>query len=156
MIKTKRLLIRKISNDNDGQVAHLLANQTLLDRAHLYFSTSPVTSIEINLLLNSVHLAGIYLQTQPYQLVGLIMFERAAGDLPAGIELGYLLQQEKWGQGIMTEAIAGVVTAYHHPLVAVTDIDNYQSQHVLQKNGFIQVRQRVQQLIWQRPACTVE
>lgn len=155
MIKTNRLLIRKISNDNDGQVAHLLADQTLLDQAHLYFSTSPVTSIEISLLLHSAHLAGIYLRSQPHRLVGLVMLDRAASDLPADVELGYLLQQQSWGQGIMTEAVAGVVAAYHHPLVAVTDADNYRSQHVLQKNGFIQVGQRVQQLIWRKPACTM-
>lgn len=155
MIKTKRLLIRKISNDNDGQVAHLLADQTLLDQAHLSFSTKPVTSIEINLLLHSVHLAGIYLRTQPHQLVGLVMLDRAADDMPANVELGYLLQQESWGQGIMTEAIAGVVATYHHPLVAVTTVGNYRSQRVLQKNGFTQVGQRVGQLIWQKPACTV-
>lgn len=155
MIKTNRLLIRKISNDNDGQVARLLADQTLLDRAHLYFSTSPVTSIEVNLLLHSAHLAGIYLRAQPHQLVGLVMLDRAASDLPADVKLGYLLQQKSWGQGIMTEAVAGVVAVYHRPLVAVTDVDNYRSQHVLQKNGFIQVGQRIQQLIWQKPACTM-
>lgn len=153
MIKTKRLLIRKILNDNDGQVAHLLANQTLLEQAHLSFSTKPVTSIEINLLLRSVHFAGVYQRTQPQKLIGLIMMDRAI-DLPAEVELGYLLQQESWGQGIMTEAIAGLVNNCHYSLAAVTDADNYRSQHILRESGFTQVSQRAQQLIWQRPACT--
>lgn len=155
MIKTKRLLIRKISNDNDGQVTHLLADQTLLDGAHLVFSTRPVTSIEVNLLLHSVHFAGIYRRTRPQELIGLIMLDRASADLPAEVELGYLLQQKSWGQGFMTEAIAGLVAAYPHTLAAVTDNDNYRSQHILQENGFIQVGQRNRQLIWQKPACTV-
>lgn len=149
MIKTNHLLIKRIKND-DGQVTSLLADQLLLKQAHLTFSTQPVTSFEINLLLQSVRFMGIYQLKSPQKLIGLILLDQAASDLPGQLEIGYLLQQESWGQGIMTEAVAGVLSKLPQSVAAATDQNNLHSQCVLQKNGFSLVRQQGSRLIWQK------
>lgn len=149
MIKTKHLLIKKIITD-DGQVAALLADPLLLKRAHLTFSTQPVSSLEVNLLLRSVHFYGIYQQNKPGRLIGLLYLDQASPELPGQLEIGYLLQQESWGQGIMTEAVAGLVDKLSQPVVAVTDKNNCGSQHVLEKSGFTLVREEETGLVWQK------
>lgn len=57
-------------------------------------------------------------------------------------EIGYELQPEFWGKGIMVEALAKVIeyafeTLKLHTLQADTDPANAQSAHVLERNGFV-------------------
>lgn len=132
MIKTKRLVIKSLTADNDGQVAKLVSDSQLLAAAHLTFSTYPVTSFELNLFLQSVHVYGIYQQ----QLIGLLLLDWVADADPPALELGYLLCRQMWGKGIMTEAVAGLLQTVHAPIIATTDDNNYRSQHVLQKKRF--------------------
>jgi ribosomal-protein-alanine N-acetyltransferase len=57
------------------------------------------------------------------------------------IEIGYVLSREYWGKGIATE-VCKALTQYSfantntNEVVAITDINNSGSQHVLQKSGF--------------------
>ncbi|MGM9891151.1 GNAT family N-acetyltransferase [Limosilactobacillus sp.] len=155
MINTKRLVIKSLLNDDDGQLAKLLDDPAILRATHLTFSSQPVTSFELNLLLKSVNAYGIYRRQSPQTLCGLLTLDKTA-ELPGGFELGYLLQQKLWGKGLMTEAVAGLLETVTVPLIAFTDRTNYRSQHVLQKNGFILVGQDNPQLRWQKPACTVK
>ncbi len=58
----------------------------------------------------------------------------------AQIEVGYLLVHEAWGQGFATEACTRLVQFFFEQttldeVVACTDPDNTNSQHVLQKSG---------------------
>ncbi|MEL7254209.1 MAG: GNAT family N-acetyltransferase [Pseudomonadota bacterium] len=58
----------------------------------------------------------------------------------AQIEVGYLLVPEAWGQGFATEACTRLVRFFFEEttldeVVACTDPDNANSQHVLQKSG---------------------
>lgn len=57
------------------------------------------------------------------------------------VDLGYELNHEYWGNGIMREALAGVIkygfeTLQLHSIAAETDPGNMQSAMVLEKNGF--------------------
>ena len=151
MIKTKRLVIKSLTADNDGQVAKLVSDSQLLASAHLTFSTYPVTSFELNLFLQSVHVYGIYQQ----QLIGLLLLDWVADADPPALELGYLLCRQMWGKGIMTEAVAGLLQTVHAPIIATTDDNNYRSQHVLQKNGFTIASHATGQIVWHKSACTV-
>ncbi|MFH6959382.1 GNAT family N-acetyltransferase [Flavobacterium aquidurense] len=57
------------------------------------------------------------------------------------IEIGYVLSKAYWGKGIATE-VCKALTHYSfantntNEVVAITDVNNSGSQHVLQKSGF--------------------
>ena len=58
------------------------------------------------------------------------------------VEVGYLLRPEQWGQGLMGEALRGVLElaferyAFHR-VEAITDPRNTASRRLLEKNGFV-------------------
>ncbi|MGT2894924.1 GNAT family N-acetyltransferase [Streptococcus entericus] len=74
------------------------------------------------------------------ELIGLIRLDHL--DVNNGrAELGYLLKQSKWGQGLMTEAVKTLTfIAFYEirlkELIIVCDIDNKASQRVAEKAGF--------------------
>jgi RimJ/RimL family protein N-acetyltransferase len=58
------------------------------------------------------------------------------------VEIGYVLARDRWGQGLMTEAVQAVVDwALARPglyrVWAVTDVDNRASARVLEKAGLL-------------------
>jgi ribosomal-protein-alanine N-acetyltransferase len=80
-----------------------------------------------------------------------LLFQRNSGQLVGaisarrdqGIVLGYCLARRFWGQGYMSEALAGVVDwAFSDPAVfrvwAVCDLENEASARLLERNGFHQ------------------
>ncbi|OXA70859.1 GNAT family N-acetyltransferase [Flavobacterium aquidurense] len=59
----------------------------------------------------------------------------------AQIEIGYVLSKAYWGKGIATEVCKALthysfVNTNTNEVVAITDVNNSGSQHVLQKSGF--------------------
>lgn len=65
---------------------------------------------------------------------------RVAVPKPDTLVLGYWLGKPSWGHGIMTEAVASMLTlAFAQPQISVvtatTDPENFASQNVLCKNG---------------------
>ena len=78
------------------------------------------------------------------------VIERASGELigdaglektAEGIELGYTLARDRWGQGLATEAARLCIDTAFEPLelgtlVALADVENPLSAHVLEKLGF--------------------
>lgn len=154
MIKTKRLLIKQLNSNDAGQVTRLLADPVLVARAGLTFSTQPVNRLEIGLLLKSARFWGIFSRRQAQKLLGLLMIDDTAHGLPANQELGYLLRRANWNQGLMTEAVAGLVGTLEEPLSAITAQDNVASQLVLSRNDFKRVATADEKIIWCWPACT--
>lgn len=63
-------------------------------------------------------------------------------DIPeAGAEIGYILAEEAWGQGYMSEAL-GVIIPFlqekgYRYLYAETDERNERSRHLLERQGFL-------------------
>jgi ribosomal-protein-alanine N-acetyltransferase len=75
-------------------------------------------------------------QRDSRQLIGAISARREQG-----IAVGYCLARPFWGQGYMSEALAGVVEwAFTDPAVfriwAVCDLENENSARLLERNGF--------------------
>lgn len=78
--------------------------------------------------------------TQAGDLLGVIGAHRTAADLP--FEIGYWLKPAAWGQGICTEAGAGIIGWLEkargvRALVAGHFFDNPASGHILKKLGFL-------------------
>jgi [ribosomal protein S5]-alanine N-acetyltransferase len=62
-------------------------------------------------------------------------------DSAHGLELGYVLGRQRWGEGLMTEAVGAVrdwaaTMPDVHRLWAYCDVDNIASARVLEKCGF--------------------
>lgn len=79
----------------------------------------------------------------PARSIGLISLTPQRLDGPAHhLRLGYLLARDRWGQGLMSEALAAVLEqAWRlHPglwrIDAVCDVDNLASARLLERQGF--------------------
>jgi RimJ/RimL family protein N-acetyltransferase len=69
------------------------------------------------------------------------------------IEIGYGTHAEFQGNGIMTEAVGGILEwAFAQPKVAAvlaeTDIENVASERILEKNGFVLNRETAESRFW--------
>jgi ribosomal-protein-alanine N-acetyltransferase len=73
---------------------------------------------------------------------GVFVFQQAEENL---YEIGYLLEEGYWGQGIMSRAVYFAIknlskrNSEKFKVFANVRVDNAASQHVLEKNGFSQV-----------------
>ena len=70
------------------------------------------------------------------------------------IEIGYGTHTEFQGQGVMTEAVGGIVKwafaqSKVQAVLAETDITNIASQRILEKNGFQLVNETAESRFWQ-------
>ena len=68
------------------------------------------------------------------------------------VDIGYVLTRQRWGAGLMPEAIQGLVeSALSHPEIdrvqATCHIENTASQRALEKSGFIQEERLEQHLV---------
>lgn len=77
------------------------------------------------------------------QLIGALCFEKL-DEYKLTAELSYFLKKEKWGQGLMTEAVRNLVfLAFYElglrELTIITHLENVASQAVARKAGFVQV-----------------
>lgn len=85
----------------------------------------------LNNWLNQQRLWGIW---QGSELIGLLSAFPLADQQ---VELGYLLQREQWGKGIMTRALQEFLTQNPGPIYQATaKKENLASQKVLLKVGF--------------------
>lgn len=127
---TPEIMIRQATASDCQEIAHLLEDPILRQRANLLMSPTPIA---VRLLMKSVTLLVILREGE---LVGIITLERlAAGPW----ELGYLLRRTDWGQKIMTQALGQLLDrlAPGTRLRATVDEANIASQHVLASNGFV-------------------
>jgi len=74
------------------------------------------------------------------ELIGRGLLRRLTVDGVDEVETGYAFYEPFWGRGLATEITAACLTIARERLgldtiVAVTSLDNYKSQHVLEKNG---------------------
>jgi RimJ/RimL family protein N-acetyltransferase len=82
-----------------------------------------------------------YAITRDGHFVGVIGFSFKEGELP---ELGYWLGEPFWGQGIMSEAVKGLLEAafatHHYPQIQARAMtSNLGSLNVLEKAGFVRL-----------------
>lgn len=76
----------------------------------------------------------------------LILAEITEPNAPTTIHLGYLFAETAWGKGYATELLSGLINWYKGAdrsvqLVGGVERDNIASAKVLQKNGFVKIKE---------------
>jgi len=146
VIETERLVLRRIINDDVNEVFELRSNAETMKYiprplvknnedalAHIAMIEE---KIETNVGINW----GITLRDNP-KLLGIIGYYRMQPENYRA-EIGYMLLPEFHGKGIIPEAV-NVLIKYGfenlklHSIEAVIDPENYASEIVLQKCGFV-------------------
>lgn len=146
VIETERLVLRRIINDDVNEVFELRSNAETMKYiprplvknnedalAHIAMIEE---KIETNVGINW----GITLRDNP-KLLGIIGYYRMQPENYRA-EIGYMLLPEFHGKGIIPEAV-NVLIKYGfenlklHSIEAVIDPENYASEKVLQKCGFV-------------------
>ena len=146
-IKTQRLLLRKLENEDRQEMFFLRSDENVLQ----YIGKEPIVSIEEaeefikrmnNLLLeNEAIMWGITLMENPGKVIGTICYWNFKKEHDR-VELGYTLHPAFWRRGIMKEAIEAVIEYGFlkmklHSIEALINPDNIASAAVLESTGFV-------------------
>jgi len=146
VIETERLLLRRITNDDVNEVFKLRSNPETMkyiprplvknNEDALEHIAIIEEKIETNVGINW----GITLKGSP-KLLGIIGYYRMKPEHHRA-EIGYILLPEFHGKGIIPEAVNRLITYGFddlklHSIEAVIDPENYASEKVLQKCGFV-------------------
>ncbi|OIV41020.1 GNAT family N-acetyltransferase [Flavobacterium johnsoniae] len=146
VLETDRLLLRRITNDDVNEVFELRSNPETMkfiprplvknNEDALEHIAMIEEKIETNLGINW----GITLKDNP-RLLGIIGYYRLQPENYRA-EIGYMLLPEFHGKGIIPEAVStlikfGFENLKLHSIEAVIDPENYASEKVLQKCGFV-------------------
>ncbi|PXY42297.1 N-acetyltransferase [Flavobacterium cheongpyeongense] len=146
VIETERLLLRRITDDDVNEVFELRSNpETMKYIPRPLVKTTEdalghIAMIEDKIVTNTGINWGITLKGNP-KLLGIIGYYRMQPENYRA-EIGYMLLPEFNGKGIITEAVKHLI-AYGfndlklHSIEAVIDPENFASEKVLQKCGFI-------------------
>ncbi|GAA6765257.1 GNAT family N-acetyltransferase [Flavobacterium sp. CGRL1] len=146
VIETERLLLRRITNDDVNEVFELRSNPETMkfiprplvkDNEDALLHIAMIEEkIETNIGINW----AITLKGNP-KLLGIIGYYRMQPENYRA-EIGYMLSPDFHGKGIIPEAV-NVLLKYGfenlklHSIEAVIDPENYASEKVLQKCGFV-------------------
>ncbi|WP_433810452.1 GNAT family N-acetyltransferase [Flavobacterium johnsoniae] len=146
VIETERLLLRRITNDDVNEVFELRSNPETMkfiprplvkDNEDALLHIAMIEEkIETNIGINW----AITLKDNP-KLLGIIGYYRMQPENYRA-EIGYMLSPDFHGKGIIPEAVNallkyGFENLKLHSIEAVIDPENYASEKVLQKCGFV-------------------
>jgi [ribosomal protein S5]-alanine N-acetyltransferase len=146
-LKSERLLFRQLVVSDIEEVKLLRGNpETMKFIPRPLITTDEqalahIAIIDKNLTTNDAINWAIALQSKPDEMIGIIGHYRIKPE-HFRAEIGYMFRQEFHGNGYATEAIREI-TKYGfeimnlHSIEAVIDPENYASERVLQKNGFV-------------------
>ena len=146
VIETERLILRRITNDDVNEVFELRSNpETMKYIPRPLVKTTEdalehVTMIEEKITSNIGINWGITLKGDS-RVLGIIGYYRMQPENYRA-EIGYMLLPEYHGKGIISEAVNRLI-AYGfddlklHSIEAVIDPENFASEKVLQKCGFV-------------------
>ena len=146
VISTERLVLRPLTLTDNENLLKLRSDE----RVNRYLDRPPTTTIEqakafihkIAQVVQDRH--GIYWvisrKDEP-SLIGTICYRNFNAD-KASADIGYELMPTHQGQGLMTEALTGVIkygfdTMKLKMIIALTHPDNEASARVLKRNGFV-------------------
>jgi ribosomal-protein-alanine N-acetyltransferase len=145
-LETERLLLRRVGNEDVNEIFALRSNQEVMK-----YIPRPLLKTEEEAL---AHIAMIDKKIDSNEginwaitlkgnskLIGIIGHYRIRPE-HFRAEIGYMLLPEYHGKGIITEAIAATVNYGFevmklHSIEAIIDPQNFASEKVLQKNGFV-------------------
>lgn len=146
VLETERLLLRRVTTDDVNEVFELRSNPETMkfiprplvknNEEALEHIAMIEEKIETNIGINW----GITLKGNP-KLLGIIGYYRMQPENYRS-EIGYILLPEFHGKGIITEAVNTLINYGFndlklHSIEAVIDPENYASEKVLQKCGFV-------------------
>lgn len=141
--RTERLVVRRVTLDDAGPLFHAFGGSAEATR---FLTWPPASSVgEYASFLADVAVPAWAEQSAFHWVIqrhgeapiGMVSLEPGEH----GIEVGYVLSPQEWGDGLMTEAAAPAVAwALHEPSVhrvwATCDCENPASARVLEKLGF--------------------
>lgn len=146
IIETERLLLKRITNDDVNEVFELRSNpETMKYIPRPLVKTTAdalehIAMIEEKIVTNVGINWGITLKGDP-KLIGIIGYYRMQPENYRA-EIGYMLSPEFHGRGIIPEAVNRLIRYGFddlklHSIEAVIDPENFASEKVLQKCGFV-------------------
>jgi len=146
VIETERLLLRRITNEDVNEVFELRSNpETMKYIPRPLVKTTEdalehIAMIEDKIVTNIGINWGITLKKNR-KLLGIIGYYRMQPENYRA-EIGYMLLPEFHGKGIIPEAVNRLITYGFeelklHSIEAVIDPENFASEKVLQKCGFV-------------------
>lgn len=141
VLETKRLVLRKISMNDAEEMFVLRTNE----EAMKYINKPKVMSVDdAKEIINKMNeperiIWGITLKNQE-KIIGSIGYHRIEKEHYRA-EIGYMLHQDQWNTGIMSEALAAVIgfgfnKMKLHSIEARINPDNTASRKILQKFSF--------------------
>nr|WP_315148875.1 GNAT family protein [uncultured Flavobacterium sp.] len=145
-LETERLLLRRLVNEDVNEIFALRSNTEVMKyipRPLVLTNEDALKHIEMideKIDSNEGINWAISLKDNP-KLIGIIGHYRLKPEHYRA-EIGYMILPEYQGQGIITEAINKVVkygfdVMQLHSIEAAIDPENFASEKVLQKNGFV-------------------
>jgi len=145
-LETERLLLRRLVNEDVNEIFALRSNTEVMKyipRPLVLTTEDALKHIEMideKIDSNEGINWAITLKDHP-KLIGIIGHYRLKPEHYRA-EIGYMILPEYQGQGIITEAINEVLkygfdVMQLHSIEAVIDPENFASEKVLQKNGFV-------------------
>lgn len=146
IIETERLLLKRITNDDVNEVFELRSNPETMKfiPRPLVKDTQDalehIAMMEDKIVTNVGINWGITLKDNP-KLLGIIGYYRLQPENYRA-EIGYMLAPEFHGKGIIPEAVNRLIRFGFddlklHSIEAVIDPENFASEKVLQKCGFV-------------------
>ena len=145
-LETQRLRLRRVVNDDVNEIFALRSDQEVMK-----YIPRPLVKTEEDAFLHIAMIDekienneginwAITLKNNP-KLIGIIGHYRIRPE-HFRAEIGYMLLPEYHGKGIISEAIKEVVKYGFeimklHSIEAIIDPENFASERVLQKNGFV-------------------
>lgn len=145
-LETDRLLLRRLVNDDVNEIFALRSDKEVMKYIPRPLAKTKddalahITLINEKIDSNEGVNWAITLKGNP-KLIGIIGHYRIKPE-HFRAEIGYMLLPEYQGKGIITEAIKEVVNYGFkvmklHSIEAIIDPENFGSEKVLQKNGFV-------------------
>lgn len=143
-IKTERLIIKRVREDNLKSLKPLIKYQSLFRDTGL--TTNGIVNLTtLDLLAKGECLLEV-IEESTNRVVGLLflltMYDENGQRIKKKYELGYLLAPPAQGKGLMTEAVRAVCEELRMReviVIAETEKDNQKSKNVLEHSGFYQV-----------------
>ena len=145
-LKTERLVLRRIVKEDVNEIFSLRSDKETMKYVprplakNLEEAMEHIVLIDSKIETNEGINWAITIKNEP-KLIGIIGHYRIKPE-HFRAEIGYMLLPEYHGKGIITEAIKEVVkygfeVMKLHSIEAIIDPENFASERVLQKNGFV-------------------
>ena len=146
-LKTDRLLLRRISQDDVPEIFFLRSNESVLQ----FIGKEPATTlkdaqdfiqmIDDGIKKNETIMWGIAIKENPAKLIGTICYWSMQKENYRA-EIGYMLHPDHWRKGIMKEAILKIIeygfrSMKLHSIEARIHADNAVSAAILEATGFV-------------------